>query len=339
MIYHDVYTSLKKVIKSFIKKGYFEEYTAVDLFYLEDENSKAVLVFNENLKFSSPGMQIFYNQKGLNYLNDVLSTQDGFSANYFFSDCIYITLVDKNMLDQESRLFLKNRNIRIADKNLLVYQFKEGYGVSFCSVEILCILEHYMEYIYSLIRNEKEDIDMAFEKYYICHAKFNTDEYTYEVQYPEYIDFSSFPGLKKVNEAFLDQYQDRPYVNDTCYLFHSYLPLEHVDREGLPSIFLVYYENLNQYYYQIFHCRPEKSHMMVFQFLEEQFDRYGMPTTLTTNHRKIYSYIKRTMVKLNIDIHFKREVEKVDDLFLEIFHNESFIKEEEKSEFDTNFVS
>ena len=141
MRYSDIYHVVKKEIKSLIKKGCFDEYIATDLFYLQDEKSQAVFVFNENLKFSSHGMQVFYNSKGLNYLNDVLTTQDGFSANYFFSECIYIAYVDKAMLDEESRSFLRRNNLRIVGKNLLVYQFKEGYGVSFCSLEILEIDE------------------------------------------------------------------------------------------------------------------------------------------------------------------------------------------------------
>lgn len=337
--YSDIYHLVKKEIKALIKKGCFDEYIATDLFYLQDEKSQAVFVFNENLKFSSHGMQVFYNSKGLNYLNDVLTTQDGFSANYFFSECIYIAYVDKAMLDEESRSFLRRNNLRIVEKNLLVYQFKEGYGVSFCSLEILEILLKYLEFISSLIRNEKEEINLAFEKYYICHAKFNTSEYTYEVEYVDYVDFSTFPALKKTNDVFVNQFQNQSYVNDTCYFFHSYLPLEQISVDGLPSILLIYYENLQQYRYQIFYCKPEKIDQFAYNFLEEQFTNLGLPTSLILNHRKLYSLLKRTMVKLNIDYHYKREVDKIDDLFLDIFHNESFVKEEEKTEFDTNFVS
>lgn len=320
---------LKRVMKQFISKGYFELFHSENLFYLLDFKSKAVLFFSERFFNNSFGIQIFFDDSGLNYLHDAFTSEDGFSVNPFFSNAILLSVVPKGDLIEDDKQYLHQNKLRVTEQNFIPYRFKEGYGLDYLSLKELDKVLDYLYYLSSLLSNEKEDVIKAFEEQKMVFSFFNPEELVYEVRYSGMVNLESFPAKHAKNQDFIADNQLLNYTEDHCYLLHAYLPINKKSKDPYPSILMLYSEQKKSYRHQLIFCKPNRICDYIYAFLDDYFKENGIPTVITINDRKIYRWVQQTLQALNMEVYFKRENQEPDELVYELFEK---ILEEPHSE-------
>ncbi len=330
MRYIGFYKEAKAIILKMLKAGYFEKFNSHNIFFLLDEKSRGISVFSEKILNETYGIQFFFGMNGINYFHDVLNSKTGFAVNHFFSESILMAIVKKADLSLEDRKYLHENEVRVYENNLIPYVFKEGYGLSYLANKDLEIVVDYLYYLLSLIKNEKNDLIGYFRNFKLVMAFYDTKQFSYEAKYAnvDLVNFEVFPKSKPLNKDIVSEYEDSVYTDDICYFLHCYLPLKKEDDEPFPSILLTYYEKKDVYNFEIIDCEPKHITDYVFGFMDRCFKKNGLPITVVINNRQIYSAINKTLKALNIDVQFKRENERVDNLFYDIIDEK--INEEEE---------
>jgi len=257
--YNDIYKEVKDILKKLYKKDCFSMFSAKDLFYLMDEKTRGILLFSDHMYQDGHGIQMFLNNTGLNYLHDLLSEEDPAPATYFYSDCHFLAFVPRKDLLPDDIKFFKDNKIRIyEDNNLLPIRFKEGYGKTIMSKKDLSDSLNYLFYTYALISNEKEDLSLAFERDLTPIAIFDNQAMSYTCHYTGLPNLEQMPKNKKVNYNLVDDLKDKEFVDDVCYIFHSYFPVKNTNESAYKTIVLAYYVKRKVYKMELFDCCPEK---------------------------------------------------------------------------------
>lgn len=323
MTYKEKYMEAKKALKKLISGKNFEKFNSRDLFFLMDEKTKGIVFFSETLLNDSFGLQFFFEEAGFNYLHDAYTTENGFSINHFFTDSILLCMTAKKDLTLDDMRFLRTNHFRILEENNFIpYSFKEGYGLSYLSSRELDRCVAYMYYLMSLLKNELPDILEASRNERITVAAFDTTHLTYEVRYSRMVDLETFPSFKRMDKAFVKEFQNSTYVDDICHIAQCYLPIDKGMQEPYPSILLAYYEQKDIYTYQIIPCKPLQLPDYIYGFMDETFKEYGLPTNIKMNHRGLYAKCYKTLKQLNIDVRFQREYETVDNILYDVIDKE-----------------
>ncbi len=317
--YKDKLLELKRLLKRFIDKDYFKTYHPEDFFYFMDPKSKGILFFCDKIFNDSFGMQIFFNKDGFNFLHDALTTTDAFSINHFFSTAYLICITQKNSLTEEDIKFLHLHKINVCKQNYIPYGFKEGYGLDYLKLKELDMVLRYLYYLESLLLNEKNDVDEAFQNEQMPISFFDPEKLVYEVHYGGLMHLETFPPKKNINFDFVKDNQHISINEDTYYFFHTYFKaVEPENEEPYDSILMIYSLTKKTYEYQVIKCKPKEVVEYVYAFLDDYFKSHGIPSYLVCNHRKIYSWVYKTLRELNINLSFKREVDIVDEKLCEL---------------------
>ncbi|MDE6655826.1 MAG: hypothetical protein K2J85_02420, partial [Anaeroplasmataceae bacterium] len=288
MTYKECYMELKKAMKLLQKKNAFEQFNYLNLFYLLDEASKGIVIFSDHLMGESKGLQIHFEDAGINYLYDSYMSETGLILNCVFADMFTINLVSKKDLLPEDFLYLKKHKIRVANENNLIpCEFKEGYDYSYLTTKKMEKVISYIYYILSLLENEKEDIEECFENSDLVLAAFDTVHNLYEVRYTKDISLGSMPRFKKKNQAFIEEYKDSTYLDDTCYISRYYSPEKVTPGGYYQSILFGYYEKKAVHHISTISCRPNQIKEYLTGFADEVFRENGLPTRVIFNERRL----------------------------------------------------
>jgi len=333
--YNDIYKEVKDILKKLYKKDCFSMFSAKDLFYLMDEKTRGILLFSDHMYQDGHGIQMFLNNTGLNYLHDLLSEEDPAPATYFYSDCHFLAFVPRKDLLPDDIKFFKDNKIRIyEDNNLLPIRFKEGYGKTIMSKKDLSDSLNYLFYTYALISNEKEDLSLAFERDLTPIAIFDNQAMSYTCHYTGLPNLEQMPKNKKVNYNLVDDLKDKEFVDDVCYIFHSYFPVKNTNESAYKTIVLAYYVKRKVYKMELFDCCPEKIEQSFYGFFDELIDEFGRPLTVLFNHRYLYSIANKTLKNLNIETKYAKNHGEYDKMVYELIveHVSKF-----EQDFDGNF--
>lgn len=340
MQYKEKYKKCKEVFKIFNKMALFDKYSTSNLFYLSNTKSRAIALFSNMIFKNSYGLQFFFNKKGFNYLHDSFTSINGFSMNHYFTETVFLIFAAKSDLLPSDIKYLKDNGIKIfAKNNFIPYVFKEGYGLNYPTHKEFNLILEYLYFLLSFIENESNDIDMAFSEDLLAVGIFNEEERTYDTNYIPMINLESFDKNKPVNKDFVLDNNNLNYIDTTCHLIHSYLPLEKKRKDPYPSILLICYESTELYTYNILFCKPENVVDVVYGFLDEELKKNGIPTSMKINDRKLYSHLYNTLTELNIEVEFERENDFINDIIYDILSNELDEDGNITNELDSKLVS
>ena len=120
MSYKDVFFELKKAMQTLNKKHTFEKFNSMNFFFLVDEHSKGIIVFNNQGLEDALSLTIYFGDKGINYLVDSYMSASGLLHNAVFADMIILSLVKRKDLVAEDFAYYKKHKIRIAQENNLL---------------------------------------------------------------------------------------------------------------------------------------------------------------------------------------------------------------------------
>ena len=106
MGYKEDYKELREVFLKYKRKGYFETYSSADLFYIiGSKGDYAILTFIDQFFGDAMGLQCFFTKDGMNYVHDILSTNDEYSVTVGDCDSIVAVFKNKDLLTEEDTKF------------------------------------------------------------------------------------------------------------------------------------------------------------------------------------------------------------------------------------------
>ena len=306
----ELYNNVRSIIKKFIKKNYWHDFTSSDIFYINDKDDNSLFVFLEQVFDDTYGCQLFFNKDGFNYVHDLLSSQN-LIVSSFDCDSLCVSISTKDELSEEEKGYLKKNNIRILEENnILIYRFMPGYKERFAEDEELELLFKFLIYVDNLISQNYAELQNQFEKQNCSYSIF------YEQNYD--LVYRPLPLLEKKyrkypkNDVFYNEFKDIKPIDEEMFLFTNYLPIIDEDSFKRPIIFYFNYPTLNKSIFKYAMGNFNDFKQTLFGLLDEIFDTFGKPTKIITNNRNIYFYLFKTLEALNIKIDFIREDEKVD---------------------------
>ena len=339
MTYKECYMELKKAMKHLQDLHAFEQYNYMNLFYLLDEKSKGIVIFSDHLMGEASGLQIHFDDSGINYLYDSYMSTTGLVLNCVFADMITVALLSKESLTEEDKEYLKKHKIRISAKNLIPCEFKEGYDYSYLTIKKIKQVISYIYYLISLIKNEHDEMLNCFENTDLVLAAFDTTKNLYEVKYTGDLALGSMPRLKKVNQEFIKEYEDATYEEDICYISRYYALEKVPSKEYYRSILFGYYSNKDTYIINAIDCKPTQIGEYLVGFMDELFKENHLPTKVVFNERRMFAELYKTLKGLHIDVNFQREDEQIDTMFFEIIRDNQDVLKKGEQKLKTVFVS
>lgn len=307
MAYKDVYKDIKNMINKFRKETYWDIFNSNNQFYI-GTTKEALFSFTRDDQSTSYGIQLFYTPQGFNYIHDRLTVHYEGVVTIDDCDAIFIKVVDKNSITEEEKKYVNKQGMKLGTHNVIIYRYQPGYITRFANLNELKVIYEYFEILASVIKNEFTDIISAFDTEYT--PMIFVEGYSYDVVYrPLPLLFRPY-NHKPVNKAFVEEFKDKTYIDDTCYLYTMYSKM--YCKDGIkPLIVYVYYPNNNIVDIKSIVDKPSKYNENIFGILYEIFDEHGLPLKLITNNLKLQSYFYDTLKNLNIEQEFKREEAKV----------------------------
>ncbi len=303
------YLDLRKVFLKFKRESHFETYTSADLFYVFDSDGKtALLTFIDQFFGDGVGIQCFNNKDGINYVHDVLSSQDEYSVTVGDCDSIVAVFKPKDALTLEDISFLKKMNQRrTKENNLIIYRFKKGYKYKIASNSDIKTISIYGVFLDSLIDNEEADILEAFNQDNCVVVSLNYEKREYSCLYRPLPYLEIAPKKQPMNQQFIDEYKDHTYTNEDCYLFTSYLPVSVKDSGIRPLLLYFYYNKSGNMELKYIISNPKDYKNIIYGILDEVFTKDGLPTKMIINNRDLYAILSKTLDGLSIENSFERD--------------------------------
>lgn len=309
----DIYLECKRIMKSFVKKNYWQSFTSADLFYIAEMRKKYLFTFVEQFFGDSFGCQLFFNANGFNYVHDILTTSNESTVSILDCETICAAFISKSDLKEEEIDFLRKNKIRITEENnLIVYRFSVGYGQTIASDKDLKLYHMVLEYMASIISNEYNDIVSNFKEGNATVAIMDIKNMQYSIIYRPLPFLETKIRELKGNVEFANEFKDTTYINDDCYMFASYLPIVVKETNIRPLVLYFYFPKTRHHYFKYIIDEPKEYKNCIFGILYDVFTEIGVPTRMLFNNRNIYAYVKKTIDLMNIENVFLRESAMVD---------------------------
>ena len=127
---NSIYLECRDIIKTFLKKDYWNHFTSADVFYIVDnKGNRSMITFLDAFFGESFGIQLFNNRDGFNYVHDIFTIDNPDIITIGDCDSICAVLVSKKDLKPHEIKYLKDKKVRIRENNnLILYRFEKGYA-------------------------------------------------------------------------------------------------------------------------------------------------------------------------------------------------------------------
>lgn len=303
----DAYLSCRDVMKIFYKKKYWEAFTVDDLFYMIDDQRKALFNFVDHFRGDSFGCQLFYNQKGMNYVHDILTASSEFTMLFGKCDSICAMFITRDELGADEKCFLRKLNLRVTDLNLIIYRLETGAAKRLANQKEMDIFFEYIEFLLSLIKNEYNALIENFKEGNAAISIINSEEFRYSLVLRPLQSLEKMPKSLSVNQEFVEEFKDSAYVNSECLIFSSFMPVVIEETNKNPVLIYIYYPGLDKRVFKYYSIPKKEHNSVIYGILYDVFTEIGIPTKVRLNSRDIYSCVKKTLEKMHIEVEFTKE--------------------------------
>ncbi len=309
MKYKEIYMNIKSLVNKFKKKDYWHLFSNKDQFYIADHREMLVS-FTDDLYDNAYGLQFFFNQDGFNYVHERLTTEYEETVTIFDCDALFLKIVPKNDLADFEIDYLKKLGLRLTDNNMLIYRYKQGYKEALANKNELQIVYDIIEILNSIIPNELNDILVCFNDNN-CACTFINDNYEYHMLYRP-LPLLLRPYTKKpTNKQIVEEFKNKSYIDDTCYMFSTYAPFTVSETNIRPILVYFNFQKAKKQVLKYFIGKPTEYKDFIFSIIYEIFSEIGLPLKLIVNNLKIQAYIEKTVKALNIELYQIKEEEKI----------------------------
>lgn len=308
MGFKEDYAELREAFLEYKKKKYFEIFSSADIFCIYEEKRTVLLTFIEQFFGETYGLQLFYTKDGLNYVHDILSSEDEYAITVGDCDSIVCVFKKKKELTNDDIIFLNlvGKN-PVNENNVILYRFEKGYRYRTCNKKEISIMSLYGVFLSSLIRNEKEEILEAFRNGDCVVSNLNAELHEYSCIYRPLPYLESNPNKQKANMPFVMEYKDKPYLNEDCYLYTSYLPVSVQKTRIRPLLLYFYFVKSGAMQLKYIIEEPKEYKNVIYGILDDVFNNIGMPCKMIINNRDLYYILTKTLDCLNIENVFERD--------------------------------
>ena len=312
MSFKDDYNELKECFASFKRNHYFEKFTSGDIFCVNEQNKMNLILmtFIDQFFGESMGLQLFYTKDGINYVHDILSSGDDGVINIGDCDSIVAVYKKQKELTKDDYDFLKKLDQKVVrEYNLICYRFTKGLKPRVCNKNEISIVSLYGVFLASLIPNEHKYIVEAFNRGDSVMAKLNVEEKRYDCFYGPLPYLEIKLRKEPVNEPFVKEYSNHPYLNEDCHLCTSYLPVIIKENGVRPLLLYFYFVESNRFELKYIIDSPKEYKNCIYGILDDIFTSIGQPAKMIINSRELYYILTKTLDALNIENVFQRELD------------------------------
>lgn len=313
----DNYRVISKVVKTFIKKGYFANFSSNNLFYFVDEKNEIICSFVDNFGNDVFGIPFYFGSDGINCVIDMIDTESDYATSITDHCCTNVMICKKEALLPEEEEFIHAMGLNITkENNIVIRTFKKGYPSRIANNDEAIVVLRALDYLKCVIENEIEDLPKAFKENKISKSFFDNSTMEYQSFYD-----SKIPAFKKYRkESFsLDVYNEFksfkriPSVGELVTKNLTVPVLDSYDEAILPlALSFAIDEALVKL--QAITSSPKHYKNYILGFLEEIFSMEGIPQTIYVNERKLYYSFVNLFTKLGINFIFRRENEAADEM-------------------------
>ncbi len=310
----DEYNVIKKYMSLFAKQDYFNLYTSADLFlnYFNDDN-RYLFSFLNNFLEDCVGIQLFDNNNGFNYVNDVLSLSVDNMLIAGRIDSICAIYLDKDLLTDEDIDFIHKMGHRVKkDKNLVIYRYELGKMKRFANKKEMIKLIKNCEFVYSLVKDNYKDTIEAFNDAKSPISFIDEKLLVYRTMYSDLPNLSISPRRMPINKQVVEEFKEFTYTGEECYMFVAYTPLIIKETGVRPLLVYFYFSERNKVVFKYITDEPKEYKNYIFGILDDVFSKEGLPEKVYLNDRSFYSFLNKTLKELNIDTELLLEENKID---------------------------
>lgn len=309
MSYKEDYDELREAFLEYKKKKYFEIFSSADIFAIyDDKGNRVLLTFIEQFFQDTFGIQLFYTRDGINYVHDILSSKDEYAITIGDCDSIVCVYKKRKDLTKDDIEFLNLMKMKIVNENnIILYRFQKGYRYRTCTKKEVSIMSLYGVFLSSLIQNEKEQILETFRNGDAVLANLNTERHEYSCIFRPLPFLEENPRKSPCNLPFVEEYKNKPYINDDCYLYTSYLPVSVLETRVRPLLLYFYFAKSDNMQLKYIIEEPKEYKNVIYGILDDLFNSVGMPCKMVINNRDLYYILTKTLDKLNIENVFERD--------------------------------
>lgn len=314
----EIYKTICRITKEFLKKGYWATFSAENIFYLVDEKKQVVCSFIDSFGNEVYGIPFYFGDDGLNSLYDMFSVENDYSVSIADHCCTNIMICKKEALLPEEVQFIRNNDMNVMkDNNIIVRTFKRGYASRIANEREGELILQSLDYLKSLIQNEGNDLINSFKEDKQACAFFNNETMEYQVVY------NVLPPLEKPyrkvmwSKDIITELKTFTQTDDTCYLTvrNIMVPIKINDTSQKVLPLLACYSDDNGVIkMNTIISIPNHYSVYLIGFIEEIFSSRGLPSSLIINDRKLYYAFYRLFEEIGVNLVFKRENPILDEL-------------------------
>jgi len=308
------YDEIKKFMKRFDDKDFFQAYSSADLFLnIFFKNRKYIFSFINNFLETSVGVQLFLNKNGFNYVHDILTLN---SENMLLAgkmDSLCAVYLNKELLTDEDKDYIHKMGYRVKkEKNLVVYRYELGFMKRYASKKEMQELIDNCEFIYSIASDNYGDLVAAFEENKVPVSIIDPRRLEYTMSFLPIPNLSVMPKKLPVNKEVVEEFKNIQYTGEECYMFCAYTPLIIQENGIRPLLIYFYFQERNKVVFKYITDSPKEYKNYIFGILDDVFNKEGLPEKMYINDRYFYAYLANTLKELNIEYELLLEDNDVD---------------------------
>ena len=318
-----LYQNAKEIILKLKKKGYFDEFNQVEMFYLdfENEGKKMLLIFIQSFFGASYGIQILNNNNGFEYMHKIGTSENPDSITIGDCDSIFAIIKSKADLIDKDYKYLKDNHVRVKDyDNVIFYRYQTGFEERYCNDNEVGDFILASSFMQSFLKNDYQDIKECFNNGYTAMAYIDTDKLSYNARYQDLPYLVPEKRKLKENKEFIEEFKNFKYIDDSIDFYTTYLPIKISENKRRVLLILIHY---NKYgYNDIFYIKDKTTvKSAIMGMLYESFMKHGIPLEANFCHYEYKLYIEKTLDKLNVEVKSLAVSDETQDIAQQISDN------------------
>lgn len=310
----DEYKEIKKYMNLFDKEEDFNQYNSSDLFLnIFNDKKRYLFSFIDTFLENSVGIQLFFNNNGFNYVNDILSLSGDNMLIAGKIDSICAVYLDKDLLTDDDKEYIHRMGFKLKkEKNLVIYRYETGHMKRYANKKEMNELIRNCEFIYSYLKENSVDCITAFNEERSPISFINENEYEYNTMYYPLPNLCVNPRKLPINNQVAEEFKKLQYTGEESYIFVAYTPLIIKETGVRPLLVYFYFSERNKVVFKYITDEPKKYKDYIFGILDDVFNKEGVPEKIYLNDRNFYSYLYKTLTSINVNVEFLLEDNEID---------------------------